>query len=73
MDDSGIHNSSSKKFDVKLAKSYDKISRIEVVEDLEQRKKFENLFKSYAFGIIPKILNKIQRTIYNLFKLILKK
>ena len=38
MDDSGIHNSSSKKFDVKLAKSYDKISRIEVIEDLEQRK-----------------------------------
>lgn len=73
MDDSGIHNSSSKKFDVKLAESYDTISRIEIVEDLEQRKKFEDLFGSYEFGIIPKILSKIKRVIYNLFELILKK
>ena len=37
-----------------------------IVEDLEQRKKFEDLFGSYAFGIIPKILSKIQKVIYNL-------
>ena len=38
MDDSGVHNSSSKKFDVKLAEKYDTISRIDIIEDLEERK-----------------------------------
>ena len=73
MDDTGVHSGISSKFHVKLADSYKKIERIGVVENLEARKKFEKLFSSYKFGIIPKVLNKIRklinRNLRDIFKL----
>lgn len=72
MDDSGTHSGISNKFHVKLADSYQKLERIEIVENLEARKKFEKLFSSYEFGIIPKVLNKVRqltiRNLRNIFK-----
>lgn len=41
MDNTGIHNGVSNKFEVELANSYNELKRINIEEDLEQRKLFE--------------------------------
>ena len=60
MDDSGIHNGVSDKFDVELAKKYNEITRINIEEDLDQRKLFEKYLKSLKFDVFNKIINKIK-------------
>tara|TARA_B100000787_G_scaffold161703_1_gene141781 strand:- start:1138 stop:2034 length:897 start_codon:yes stop_codon:yes gene_type:complete len=60
MDDSGVHNGVSDKFDVELAKTYNQIKRINIEEDIEQRRLFEKYLKSLKFDLFNKIINKIK-------------
>ena len=65
MDNTGIHNGASNKFEVELANSYNELKRINIEEDLEQRKLFEFFFKSLKFDVFNKIMYRIKFYIIN--------